>query len=148
MTCRYGRTPSRSTSLFAFVAAVTILACSSPDAPAPQPQLGASYHLRAVDGVSLPIVDAGGASLDSGHFTLLGDSVRIDEITHVPPANGNPGIIMIAFGTYRPVQHGAIVALTPILASVVDTAVITSADTLTVRAHDSGHLQIKLFVAP
>ena len=121
------------------------LACSNSEAPSSTLSLAPTYHLRSIDGVQLPIVDAGGGSIDSGHVLRLGgDTVRIDEDSHVPPSGGFPGQQTIAFGTWRAAQSGNVIVLYPLLANTVDTAFVGNGDTLTL--HTDSHIQ--LYVAP
>src|SRR5437763_13835909 len=84
------------------ITAALVAACSSTDAPLEPLTLAPTYHLRAIDGVPLPIAEGSSESLDSGHAIRKGgDTVRLDTYSHSPPAGGNPGIAVIALGTWH-----------------------------------------------
>jgi len=110
------------------------------------------YHLKAIDGVMLPIPLQGGpagSSLDSGHvLRLAGDTVRVDEYRHTPPSGSLPGTVVINLGKWAATQFGNTVVLFPIFAQSQDTAFLGAGDTLTLHTHDSGALQVKVYVAP
>jgi hypothetical protein len=130
----------------AFVA--TAAACSSADAPNRPLTIAPEYHLKAVDGVPLPIV-SGGGSLDSGHVLRLGgDTVRVDHVISSPPSNGAPGIVVISLGLWVASQSGNVVVLSPAIASSIDTAFVGNGDTLTLHAHSGGALHVETYVAP
>jgi hypothetical protein len=130
-----------------FLAALA--ACSNSEAPSSSLGLAPSYHLKTVDGVPLPIRDASGESLDSGRvLRLAGDTVRVDDYSHLPASGGNPGIGTIRLGTWVASQSGNVVALRPVTASSQDTAFLAS-DTLTLHTHPvSSLLQVNVYVAP
>lgn len=122
-----------------------LLACSNSEAPANSLSLAASYHLRSIDGAQLPINDAGGAIIDSGHVLRLGhDTVWIDQYRHSPPSGGLPGLVTIAHGTWLGAQSGNVIVLHPLLASSQDTLYVGRGDTLTRHSNS----QIELYVAP
>lgn len=123
------------------------VACSSTESPAATLTLAPTYHLRSIDGVPLPI-DSNGEIADSGHFVRLhGDTVRTDRFSHVPPSRGNPGLGVIAVGTWRASQSGNVVIMFSLIAFATDTAFLHG-DTLTLHTHDSRVLQVEVYVAP
>ena len=125
-----------------------LIACSNSEAPVSSLSLAAMYHLKAIDGVTVPIRDVAGEVLDSGHvIRLRGDTVRVDTYSHVPGSGGNPGIGVIALGTWLASQSGNVVALFPLIASSLDTAFLTG-DTLTLHAHPNRILHVEVYVAP
>lgn len=134
-----------SLRLVAMITLTALPGCSSSEAPGTVVSFAATYHLRSIDGVQLPISMSGGGFIDSGHVLRVGDdTVRIDRWSHVPPAGGFPGQQTIAFGTWLAAQSGTTVVLQPLLASTVDTLFIGRGDTLT--RHTS--LGLELYVAP
>lgn len=136
-------------TLSALASLAIAIACSSTGEPTASLALAPLYHLRVVDGVSLPIADVSGDILDSGHvIRLAGDTVRVDHYSHVPPSAGGPGIITISHGTWLASQSGDVVALFPVIANTRDTAFLGRGDTLTLHAHSGGVLHIEVYVAP
>ena len=129
--------------LFAGIAFVLgILSCG--DAATSPLTLAPTYHLRLIDGATLPITDATGGILDSGRVIRLGaDSVRIDQISHVPATNGNPSLGVISLGYYRANQAGSTVLFLSLQYGTVDTATIAG-DTLTI--HNGVHTRV--YTAP
>ena len=136
--------------IVAFVA--TAAACSNTDAPNNQLTIAPEYHLKAIDGVPLPIVSPdsiGGGSLDSGHVLRLGgDTVRVDHVSHSPPSNGHPGLTVINLGLWLGSQTGNVVVLWPAIASTIDTAFVGNGDTLTLHTHSGGAVHVETYVAP
>jgi hypothetical protein len=138
----------RPLSLILIGISSAFIACSNPDGPNASGGFAQKYHLRSVDGVHLPIVDTGGEILDSGHVIRLGgDTVRVDDYSHLPGLGGMPGIGTIRLGTWLASQSGNVVALFPLIATSIDTAFL-SGDTLTLHTHSSHVLQVRIFVAP
>lgn len=127
------------------IALSALLACSNSEAPSSSLSLAATYHLRSIGGVQLPISQPGGGFIDSGDVRRLGgDTVRIDRYSHSQPTNGLPGTQIIAFGTWLAVQSGNVIILHPLLASTIDTLFVGRGDTLTERTG----LGVELYVAP
>ena len=130
-----------------------LVGCSSSEAPNSALSLAPVYHLKAVDGMSLPIPipSSNGGSLDSGHVRRLGgDTVRIDEYRHFPPSGtpNDPGAVLISIGTWAATQFGSTVVLRPIIATSLDTAFVGAGETLTLHTHGDGALHVKVYVAP
>ena len=136
-------------ALFFLVASATLAACSSSEAPSSSLALKPTYHLKTIDGVRLPIVDASGESLDSGHvIRLSGDTVRVDDYSHLPGSGGTPGLGTIRLGTWVASQSGNVVVLLPVTASFQDTAFLAG-DTLTLHTHPfRSALHVNVYVAP
>jgi hypothetical protein len=141
----------RATSRRAFLplAAMLILTavagCSSSDAPRNSLSIAATYHLRSIGGVSVPISQPYGEFIDSGHVRRVGsDTIWIERYSHAAPINGLPGIATIARGSWLGKQSGDMIVLYPLLASTVDTLFVGHGDTLT-RHTSSG---VELYVAP
>jgi hypothetical protein len=125
-----------------------LIACSSSEAPT-SPTFEPSYHLVSIDGATLPINEAGGGIIDSGHVVRHGgDTVAVDQITHVPPSGGNPQVTVINHGLWLAAQTGSVIVLKPLAASSQDTAFLGGSDTLTLHTYVSGSLQVELYVAP
>ncbi|MGE5732880.1 MAG: hypothetical protein ACM37U_13110 [Gemmatimonas sp.] len=139
----------RKKRLFAIaISAAIAAACSDSTSPRSALTLAPLYHLRSIDGASVPFVSAQGDYTDSGRVIRLGgDTVRVDLVSHSPPANGNPGSTEISFGTWSATQRGNVVVLSPLIASTVDTATI-SGDTLILRSHEGSLVHVNAYVAP
>lgn len=125
-----------------------LVACSSSEATSPSPTFQPSYHLLSIDGATLPINEASGGSIDSGHVVRQGDTVVVDQFSHVPPSGGNPQIGTINHGLWLASQTGSVIVLSPLIASSQDTAFLSGSDTLTLHTYVSGSLQVALYVAP
>jgi len=128
-----------------------MVACSSSEAPNSALSFAPTYHLKTINGVSLPIPFPGGqsSSLDSGHVRRLGgDTVRVDYYSHTPASGNNPGILVVALGTWAATQFGNVVVLRPIIASSLDTAFLGAGDTLTLHTRSGGAPQVQVYVAP
>jgi hypothetical protein len=135
--------------LLMFAGCAAIAGCSDATGVGSAGTLAPLYHLRSIDGTSVPFTSADGEVTDSGRVMRLGgDTVRVDLIRHSPGTNGLPGTVVISFGTWHATQSGNVVALYPLLASTLDTATVAG-DTLTLRAHVGGSLvQTNVYVAP
>ena len=135
-------------ALSSLIGLVVLTACSSSEAPSSLPGFAPTYHLRTIDGVPLPIRDPSGESLDSGHvIRLAGDTVRVDDYSHVPPSGGLPGLGTIRLGTWVASPSGNVVVLRPVTATSQDTAFLAG-DTLTLHAHSDRSLHTQVYVAP
>lgn len=123
-----------------------LAACSSSSAPRNSPlSLASSYHLRLIDGVPLPISQSGGGTIDSGHVRRLGgDTIYIDQYSHIPASAAFPGTVTIAHGTWLATESGNMVVLHPLLATEQDTAFVGMGDTLTLHLN----AQMQIYVAP
>lgn len=122
-----------------------LLACSNSQAPASSLSLAASYHLRSIGGIQLPIKNGGGSMVESGHvFRLGGDTVWIDQYSHTSSSGGLAGADLIAHATWLGAQSGNIIVPQPLSASSEDTLFVGSGNTLT-RHRNS---QIEFYVAP
>lgn len=132
------------------VSAVLLLfaACSSASAPSTSLSLASTYHLRIIDGASVPFSVVEGGSVvtttDSGLVRRLGgDTVSIEEYSHSQGPTG-PGLVTIARGTWWGSQSGNVIVLHPIIASSQDTAFVGRGDTLTLHIFS----QVQVYVAP
>jgi hypothetical protein len=135
--------------LGALASLAMVIACSSSGEPGASLELARTYHLRSIDGVSLPISDPSGDILDSGHVIRLGgDTVRVDHYSHLPASGRGPLTGTISLGTWVASQSGDVVVLFPAIASSRDTAFLGHGDTLTLHAHSSGVLRVEVYVAP
>ena len=125
-----------------------LAACSSASAPSTSLSLASTYHLRIIDGASVPFsVVEGGAvvvTTDSGLVRRLGgDTISIEEYSHSQGSVG-PGLVTIARGTWWASQSGNVVVLHPIIASSLDTAFVGRGDTLTLHINS----QVQVYVSP
>jgi len=139
----------RTHDLFIPLACVVIAGCSDSTGVASALTLAPLYHLRSIDGTSVPFTSADGEVTDSGRVIRLGgDTIRIDLFKHTPGTNGAPGTGVIALGTWRATQTGNVVALSPLIASTFDTATVAG-NTFTLRAHVTRTVvQTDVYVAP
>ncbi len=143
------RTIVKTSRLTMLAACTAIAGCSDATGVGSVVTLAPLYHLTSIDGTSVPFTSVDGEVTDSGRVVRLGgDTVRVDLITHTPAANGQPGTVVISFGTWRATQSGDVVALFPLLASTLDTATVAG-NTLTLRAHVGGTVvQTDVYAAP
>jgi hypothetical protein len=125
-----------------------VTACSGTTSPDTTLTLAPTYHLQSIDGKAVPFVNAVGSPVDSGTLTRLsGDTVATEQFGTVRSSGGNPSVTKIGRAIYRAVQTGNTVVLLPVIAFATDTATV-SGGTLTVRAYDSGVLQVAVYAAP
>jgi len=128
------------------------VACSSSEAPTPTAlSLAPNYHLKAVDGVLLPIPIQGTnrVSLDSGQLVVRGTTVQIVSYSHSLSSSNT----LISVGAWTLGQSGNTVVLFPQVpfpppGSSRDTAFIGTSDTLTLHNRESGVLHVEVYVAP
>ncbi len=141
---------TRTFHLLILAACVAIAGCSDATGVGSAVTLAPVYHLRSIDGASVPFTSTDGEVTDSGRVRRLGgDTVLVDLYRHTPGTNGMPATGVVTLGTWRATQSGNVVSLSPLIAFAVDTATI-SGDTLTLRAHlgVGSPVQTDVYVAP